>query len=134
MKTTHVFQCFTPLETWSQQVGVFAEMPGNRFHLNFTLALWTKSMRVAHSLELLQSSLQFILVVFKDYPRLHTLFSTLWPGSTDHVPFYTTGSNKKGHGSLHFMLTHLIPFSTLQSSTLPHTPTVSPAPCIFSMV
>lgn len=75
--------CLPVFHPWKPgaKVGVFTEMPvksHNRF-LKFTTTLWTeRRVRAAHFLALLRGRLPLTVAVFKDYPRLHTFFCTLF--------------------------------------------------------
>lgn len=70
------------------KVGVFLEMlvkSPNRFLLNFTLALWTERTRAAHSPSY---EADCNLLLYSRILCVHILKHPLWPGNTDHVPFY----------------------------------------------
>lgn len=90
-----------PLETWSHQNWCLhwntCQISYNRFLLNFTIALWTeRRMRATHFLALSWGWLPFTVVVFKDYPRLHTFFSTLFGLETlTMLPFTQLVSTNK---------------------------------------
>lgn len=113
-----------------------------RFLLNFTLALWIeRRMRAVHFWQsyeayynplLLYSRIMCTLIGLETLTWKHILQHPLWPGNTDHVPFYTTVKHQqirpwKGSVQVYPLITFSVLFTLAQSHiVLEYSP-----PCLY---